>query len=344
MKKYKLRTVLVLVLSVIAVVGIVSAEKLILINGAGATFPYPLYSKWFYEYAKIDPTVNFNYQSIGSGGGIRQITVKTVDFGATDGPMTDQQLKEAPGEILHIPMVAGAVVVTYNISGISEKLNFSPDVTADIFLGKITKWNDKRFVKDNPGVNLPDKKIVVVHRSDGSGTTYIFVDYLCEVSKEWKNKVGKGTSVSWPVGLGGKGNEGVAGLVKQTPYSIGYVELAYAIKNNLGYGAVKNKAGKFIVPSLKSTTAAIASKIYSMPSDFRVSLVNPDETDAYPIAGFTWILVYKNQTDKVKGEKLVRLLNWAITDGQKYADDLFYAGLPLNIVTQIQQKLKEITY
>lgn len=340
----KLRIVLVTVLSVIAVASISLAGKLILINGAGATFPYPIYSKWFYEYAKIDPSVNFNYQSIGSGGGIRQITVKTVDFGASDGPMTDKQLKEAPAEILHIPMVAGAVVVTYNIPKISKQINFSPAVIADIFLGKITKWNDKGLVKDNPTVNLPDKKIIVVHRSDGSGTTYIFVDYLCEISKEWKTKVGKGTSVNWPVGLGGKGNEGVSGLVKQTPYSIGYVELAYAIKNNLGYGTVKNKAGKFIVPSLQSTTAAISSKTSGMPSDFRVSLVNPNGADAYPIAGFTWILVYKNQTDKNKGEKIVRFLNWAITDGQKYAADLFYAGLPLNIVTQIQQKLKGITY
>ncbi|MEK6645596.1 MAG: phosphate ABC transporter substrate-binding protein PstS [Candidatus Firestonebacteria bacterium] len=329
---------------VISFANISLAGKLLLINGAGATFPYPLYSKWFYEYAKIDTSVNFNYQSIGSGGGIRQITVQTVDFGATDGPMTDQQLKEAPGAILHIPMVAGAVVVTYNIAGIDEKLKFSPDVITDIFMGNITKWNDKRIAQDNPGVRLPDNKIIVVHRSDGSGTTYIFVDYLCEVSSEWKNKVGKGTSVSWPVGLGGKGNEGVAGLVKQTPYSIGYVELAYAIKSNLEYGAIKNKTGKFIVPSLQSITASISSKANSMPSDFRVSLVNSGGIDTYPISGFTWILVYKNQTDKIKGEKLVRFLNWAITDGQKYAADLFYAGLPLNIVTKIQQKLKEITY
>jgi len=344
MKKTRLEKVMKSLMMMFIVVSTSLAEKLILINGAGATFPYPLYSKWFYEYTKIDPSVNFNYQSIGSGGGIRQITVKTVDFGATDGPMTDKQLEDAPGEIFHIPMVAGAVVITYNLPGINESIKFSPDVIADIFLGKIVKWNDKRLVKDNPGVNLPDKKIIVVHRSDGSGTTYIFVDYLCEVSKEWKSKVGKGTSVNWPVGLGGKGNEGVAGLVKQISYSIGYVELAYAIKNNLGYGAIKNKAGKFIVPSLKSTTAAIASKTYTMPPDFRVSLVNPDGEDAYPIAGFTWILIYKNQDDKVKGEKLVKFLNWAITDGQKYAPDLLYAPLPLNIVAQIQQKLRDITY
>jgi len=320
------------------------AARLILINGAGATFPYPIYSKWFYEYAKIDGTVNFNYQSIGSGGGIRQIIAQTVDFGATDGPMTDKQLKQAPGEILHIPMVAGAAVVAYNLEGLNKNLNFSPDVLADIFLGKISKWNDKRIVKDNPGINLPDKKIIVVHRSDGSGTTYIFVDYLCEISQKWKNTVGKDTSVNWPIGLGAKGNEGVAGLIKQTPNSIGYVELTYAIKNNIFYGAVKNKAGKFIIPNLESITAAIASKTNDIPSDFRVSLVNPDGPDAYPIAGLTWILVYKKQIDKIKGEKIVKFLNWAITDGQKYAEDLLYAPLPTNLVSLIQKKIKEISY
>lgn len=322
----------------------IGAEKLVLINGAGATFPYPLYSKWFYEYTKIDPTVNFNYQSIGSGGGIRQITARTVDFGATDGPMSDEQMKQVQGEILHIPTVAGAVVVIYNIPNTTSKLNFSQKVLVDIFLGKITKWNDQQIANDNPNVNLPDKKIVLVHRSDGSGTTYIFTDYLCEISKEWKIKVGKGTSVNWPVGLGAKGNEGVAGVVKQTPHSIGYVELVYALKNNLSYACIKNKSGKYIEPSLHSITSAIASKSSSMPSDFRVSLVNPDGADAYPISGFTWILVYKNQTDKVKGEKIVKLLNWAVTEGQKYAEELSYAPLPPTVVQMIQEKLKEIKY
>lgn len=344
MKKNFLKVVLTAIASVVWVVNSGFAQRIILINGAGATFPYPIYSKWFYEYTKIDPSVNFNYQSIGSGGGIRQIIARTVDFGASDAPMTAEQMKTAKEEIFHIPMVAGAVVLTYNIPGLTERLNFSPDVIAEIFLGKITKWNDKKILKDNPGVQLPDKKIIVVHRSDGSGTTFIFTDYLCGVSKEWKNKIGKGTSVNWATGLGAKGNEGVTGLIKQTPYSIGYVELSYAIRNNLGYGNIKNKAGKFITPTLSSITAALAAKAQNMPSDFRVSIVNPDGVDSYPIAGLTWILVYKNQTDKVKGEKIVKFLNWAITDGQKYASDLHYAPLPGNLVQQIQKKLKEITY
>ncbi|MEW6086832.1 MAG: phosphate ABC transporter substrate-binding protein PstS [bacterium] len=324
----------------------VLAVRLLLINGAGATFPYPIYSKWFYEYAKIDETVNFNYQSIGSGGGIRQITEKTVDFGATDGPMTDEQLNKAGGEMFHIPMVAGAVVLTYNLPDVRANnhspLRFSPDVVADIFMGKIKKWNDQKIARDNPGVNLPDKKIVVVHRSDGSGTTYIFVDYLSEISGVWKSKVGKGTSINWPVGLGGKGNEGVTGLVKQTPGSIGYVELAYAVKNKLPYGDIKNSAGNFITPSLESVTRALDAKVDTMPSDFRVSLVNPPGKDAYPVAGLTWILVYKNQNDKAKGEKIVRFLNWAVTDGQKYAPELLYAPLPDSLVKKIEKKISEI--
>jgi phosphate transport system substrate-binding protein len=320
------------------------AAKLLLINGAGATFPYPLYSKWFYEYAKVDPSVNFNYQSIGSGGGIKQITAQTVDFGASDGALTDEQLKQAPAELFHIPMTAGAVVITYNLSQISQRLKFSPDVVADIYLGKISKWNDPRITRDNPGVNLPNENMIVAHRSDGSGTTNIFTDYLSSVSDNWKARVGKGTSVNWPVGLGGKGNEGVAGLVKQTPGAIGYVELAYAVKNNLPYADIKNKSGNFITPSIESTTAAINGKVNSMPSDFRVSLVNPDGSDAYSIAGVTWILVYKNQTDKVKGEKIVAFLHWAITDGQKYSADLLYAPLPESMVNKIKEKIDRITY
>ena len=324
--------------------GVAQADKLLLINGAGATFPYPLYSKWFYEYTKVDDSVNFNYQSIGSGGGIRQITAQTVDFGASDGALTDEQLKQTPGELLHIPMTAGAVVVTYNLPQISQPLKFSPDVVADIYLGKISRWNDPRIASDNPGVNLPGQNIIVSHRSDGSGTTNIFTNYLSSVSGVWKARVGNGTSVNWPVGLGGKGNEGVAGLVKQTQGAIGYVELAYAVKNNLSYADIKNKSGNFIKPSIESTTAAVNGKVNSMPADFRVSLVNPDGADAYPIAGFTWILVYKNQPDKVKGKKIVEFLRWAVTSGQQYSADLLYAPLPDTMVKQIEAKISQISY
>lgn len=315
-----------------------------LINGAGATFPYPIYSKWFSEYAKIDPSVNFNYQSIGSGGGIKQISAETVDFGASDAALTNDQLWAAPGKLLHIPMVGGAVAVTYNLPGISQTLNLTPEVLAGIFLGKIAKWNDPKIAQDNAGVNLPAADIIVAHRSDGSGTTNIFTDYLSSVSSEWKKKVGKGTSVSWPEGLGGKGNEGVAGLIKQTPGAIGYVELAYAVRNNLAYAAIGNKAGKFILPSLESTTAAIAGRASSMPADFRVSLVNADGADAYPIAGFTWILIYKNQNDAFKGRKMVEFLKWAVHDGQQYTKELLYAPLPAEVVKKIDERLKEVTY
>ena len=321
--------------------GAVSAQMLM--NGAGATFPYPIYSKWFDEYTKVDPSARFNYQSIGSGGGIRQITERTVDFGASDGPMTDELLRKAPGELLHIPTVLGAVVATYNLPG-NPKLRFTPDLLADIFLGKVTKWSDPRITSVNPGVSLPDKAIIVVHRSDGSGTTYIWVDYLSKVSKEWEQRVGRGTSVNWPVGLGGKGNEGVAGQVKSTPGAIGYVELAYATKNNLPAAAIRNQAGKFVEPSIQSTTAAAAGAAKNMPSDFRVSLTNPPGEDAYPIASFTWLLVYKDQPDETKGRALVKFLWWAIHDGQKYTSDLLYAPLPSQVVSQIEAKLKQITY
>ena len=314
-----------------------------LMNGAGATFPYPIYSKWFDEYAKVNTGVRFNYQSIGSGGGIRQVTERTVDFGASDGPMTDDQLKKAPGALLHIPTVLGAVVATYNLPG-SPKLRFTGDILADIFLGKITKWNDARITSSNPGVSLPDSPIIVVHRSDGSGTTYIWVDYLSKVSKEWDQKVGRGTSVEWPVGLGGKGNEGVSGQVKNTPGAIGYVELAYAIKNNLPVSAVRNQAGKFVDPTIRSTTAAAESAAKNMPADFRVSLTNPPGDDAYPIASFTWLLVYKEQANQEKGRALVQFLSWAIHDGQKYAPDLLYAPLPSPVVKQIEATLHQITF
>jgi phosphate transport system substrate-binding protein len=315
----------------------------ILMNGAGATFPYPIYSKWFDEYAKLDQGVRFNYQSIGSGGGIRQITARTVDFGASDGPMTDDQLQRAPGELLHVPTVLGAVVATYNLPG-NPKLRFAPDVLAGIFLGKITKWNDPRIAAATPGISLPDQSILVVHRSDGSGTTYIWTDYLSKVSPEWDAKVGRGTSVNWPVGLGGKGNEGVAGQIKNTPGALGYVELAYAIKNNLPAASVRNAVGKFVEPSVETTTAAAAGAARSMPEDFRVSLTNAPGDNAYPIASFTWLLVYRDQPDEAKGKALVKFLWWMIHDGQRYAANLFYAPLPSVVVKQIEAKLGRIAY
>jgi phosphate transport system substrate-binding protein len=323
--------------------GVRPAAAQALMNGAGATFPYPIYSKWFDEYAKVDPSARFNYQSIGSGGGIRQITSRTVDFGATDGPMSDDQLKKAPGELLHIPTVLGAVVATYNLPG-NPKLRFTPEILGDIFLGKLTKWNDAKLTAANPGVSLPDQPILVVHRSDGSGTTYIWVDYLAKVSREWEQKVGRGTSVNWPVGLGGKGNEGVAGQIKNTPGALGYVELAYAIKNNLPAASVKNLAGTFVEPTIESTTAAAAGAAKDMPADFRVSLTNPPGERAYPIASFTWLLVYKDQPDEAKGKSLVKFLWWMAHDGQKYTADLLYAPLPPQVVKQIEAKLGEITF
>ncbi len=343
MNKIK-KIVTIITLITTTTMNIFSQQKVILINGAGATFPYPLYSKWFYEYAKIDKTVNFNYQSIGSGGGIRQILAKTVDFGASDAIMTDEQLKQAAGEIIHIPTTAGAVVLIYNIPEVKQRIKLTPEIISGIYLGKIKKWNDPKIVQVNPNINMPDKKIIVARRSDGSGTTFIFTDYLCEISQEWKSKVGKGTSVNWPVGLGGKGNEGVAGIVKNTPYSIGYVEISYAIQNNLNYAMIKNKAGVFVKPTVESITAAIANKAKNMPADYRVSIVNADGENSYPIAGFTWLLVYKKQDDKVKGEKLVKFLKWAITDGQKYCADLIYAPLPENLQKMILKTIDSIEY
>jgi phosphate transport system substrate-binding protein len=314
-----------------------------LINGAGATFPYPIYSKWFDEYIKVDPEVRFNYQSIGSGGGIKQVTARTVDFGATDGPMTDEQLKQASGELVHIPTVLGAVVATYNLPG-SPRLKFTGEVLADIFLGKITKWNDPRIAGENAGVTLPDQPIIVVHRSDGSGTTYIWVDYLSKISPEWQKKVGRGTSVNWPVGLGGKGNEGVSGQVKNTPGALGYVELAYAVKNKLPVASVKNAAGKFVEPTIQTTTAAAAGVAKNMPADFRVSLTNPPGDEAYPVASFTWLLVYRDQPNETKGRALAKFLWWMSHEGQRFADDLLYAPLPAAVVKQVEAKVKEITY
>ncbi len=327
--------------AVIAGLGLASsAMAATLINGAGATFPYPIYSKWFDVYSTVNPDVRFNYQSIGSGGGIKQVSSGTVDFGATDGPMTDQQLADAPGRLLHIPTVMGAVVVTYNVPGMEKGLKLSPDVIADIYLGNIKMWNDPRLQQANPDAELPAEPIIVARRSDGSGTTFIFVDYLCSVSNAWKLKVGKGPSVNWPVGLGGKGNEGVSGLVKQTPGALGYVELSYAMKNNLAYAFVQNKAGNFVEPSIASVSKAAEG--VNMPSDFRVSLVNSANPDAYPISGFTWLLIYKNPKDAAKGKAIVDFIKWAVTDGQQYADDLLYAPLPKDVVAMVQKKLEEV--
>ncbi|MFN4182799.1 MAG: phosphate ABC transporter substrate-binding protein PstS [bacterium] len=320
---------------------LISYAEVVTLTGAGATFPYPLYSKWFYEYNKLFPNVKINYQSIGSGGGIRQIMERTVDFGATDGFMTDEQLEKAPG-ILHIPMVAGADVVTYNLPGLPGGLRFTPEIIAGIFLGEITDWDDPRIQEVNPGVNFPKHKIIVVHRSDGSGTTAIWTHYLSAVSATWAKKVGAGTSVNWPTGLGGKGNEGVAGLVKQVPGSIGYVELAYAVQNKLPYGQVRNKAGKFVEPTLESITAAMAEavKARKIPPDTRIYLVDAPGEKSYPIAGFTWLLVYEKQKDPVKGKVLVDFLRWAITEGQKYAPPLLYAPLAPEVV-QLNMKIIE---
>jgi phosphate transport system substrate-binding protein len=302
------------------------------INAAGATFPYPLYSKWFDMYHKLHPDVQINYQSIGSGGGISQLLAHTVDFGASDGPMTDQQLSQAGFKILHFPTVLGGDVPSYNISGVATDLKFTPEALVGIYLGKITKWNDPAIAGANPGVKLPAQDIVVVHRSDGSGTTYIWTDYLSKVSPEWKSKVGTGTSVKWPVGLGGKGNEGVAGLVKQTPNAIGYVELIYAVQNQLPYGLVKNAAGEFIKATLQSVSAAAASA--SMPDDFRVSITNPTGKGAYPIASFTWLLVPAQIADAKKREAIKGFLYWMMAEGQQYCEPLAYAKLPKEVVAK----------
>ncbi len=314
----------------------------VLVNGAGATFPYPIYSKWFDEYHKLHPDIQINYQSIGSGGGIRQVLAGTVDFGATDGPMTDEQLGQAKTKILHFPTVLGGVVPTYNIPGVSQELKFTGDALAGIFLCKIAKWNDGELTRANPGVNLPGDDIVVVHRSDGSGTTYVWVDYLSKVSEEWKTKVGKNTSVNWPVGLGGKGNEGVAGLVKQTPNSIGYVELIYAVQNNMSYGSVRNSSGNFIKADLASVTAAAAAAAKAMPDDFRVSITNPAGKNAYPVASFTWLLVPAKIEDGEKRKVIVDFLHWMLKDGQKHAEPLAYAPLPKEVVAKETKAISEV--
>jgi phosphate transport system substrate-binding protein len=312
------------------------------IDGAGATFPYPIYSKWFSEYNKLHPEVQINYQSIGSGGGIRQLTNQTVFFGATDGPMTAEQMQGAPGRVLHLPTVLGGVVPVYNIPGVEAELKFTGKALADIFLGKVTKWNDPAIAGANPGVSLPGSDITVTHRSDGSGTTYIWVDYLSKVSPDFKKTVGVATSVNWPVGIGGKGNEGVAGLVKQTPGSIGYVELIYALQNKIAYGSVQNMAGEFVRASVDAVTAAAAAAAKQMPPDFRVSITNAPGSGVYPISSFTWLLFYENPKDKKKAKIMVDLMKWGLTEGQKYCKDLGYAPLPEGVVALEIEAIKRI--
>jgi phosphate transport system substrate-binding protein len=308
------------------------AAQNVQINGAGATFPYPLYSKWFDEYHKAHPNVQINYQSIGSGGGIRQVTNQTVFFGATDGPMTNDQLQAAAGKILHFPTALGAVVPVYNIPNLKVELKFSGQVLADIYLGKITKWNDQALAALNPGVGLPATDITVVHRSDGSGTTYIWVDFLSKTSPAFRSKVGVNTAVKWPAGVGGKGNEGVAGLVTQSPGAIGYVELIYALQSKISYGAVQNMGGEFVRASVESVTAAAAAAVAQMPPDFRVSITNAPGKGVYPISSFTWLLLYENPKDKAQSKIMIDFLKWALTDGQKFAPQLGYASLPAEVV------------
>jgi phosphate transport system substrate-binding protein len=338
-----MKKLIVAAILLISLAGPAWAEP-ILINGAGATFPYPIYSKWFDEYAKINPDLHFNYQSIGSGGGIRQASESTVDFGATDGPMNDEQMSKAKVKLLHFPTVLGADVPTYNLPEVRGGLNFTPQALAGIFLGTITKWNDPELVKANPDAKLPEKLIIVVHRSDGSGTTYVWVDYLSKVSPEWKEKVGVGTSVNWPVGLGGKGNEGVAGLVKQTPYAIGYVELIYAEQNKMSYGQVQNSAGQFVKADLATVTAAAAGAVKTMPADFRVSITNASGEKAYPVASFTWLLIPEKISDPKKGKAIVEFLRWMLKDGQRLAPELLYAPLPKEVVAMEEQAIGQIKH
>ena len=340
------RLPITVVLAILGFAGLVWADSTLSLTGAGATFPYPIYSKWFDEYHKKDANIQINYQSIGSGGGIKQITEGTVDFGASDGPMTDAQLKAYQDKhgfpILHFPTVLGADVPTYNIPGVSAELNFTPQALAGIFLGKVTKWNDPLITGPNKGVNLPANDILVVHRSEGSGTTYIWTDYLSKVSEEWKTRVGKGTAVNWPVGLGGQGNEGVAGLVKQTPNSIGYVELIYAIQNKMLYGRVQNSSGAFIKADLASVTAAAASAAENMPADFRVSITNSPGKTAYPISSFTWLLIPSKIPDASKRDAIKGFVSWMLGQGQNYTEALSYARLPKEVVAKEKKALTEV--
>jgi len=326
-----MRTLGIAAIGFTVLVASAAAQKM-QIQGAGATFPNPIYSKWFSEYNKLHPNVQINYQPIGSGGGIRQITGQTVFFGASDGPMTGQQLKAAPGALMHLPTVLGAIVPVYNIPGVTGELKFTGELLANIYLGKVTKWNDAAIAQLNAGVKLPATDITVVHRSDGSGTTYIWVDYLSKVSPEWKSNVGVNTSVNWPAGVGGKGNEGVSGIVTQTPGSIGYVELIYALQNKISYGTVRNAAGEFTKATVQSVTAAAAAAATQMPADFRVSITNAPGKGVYPISSFTWLLLYENPKDKAQAKTMVDFVKWALTDGQKYCAPLGYAPLPDSVV------------
>ena len=342
MRNIKLRWLQVALAVTLALVLVTVGLAKVSINGGGATFPYPIYSKWFSEYNKLHPDVEINYQSQGSGFGIQQIQKQTVFFGATDGPMTPDQLLGAAGKVLHFPTVLGADVPVYNIPGVTAELKFTGAVLANIFLGKITKWNDAEIAKVNPGVTLPNMDVTVAHRSDGSGTTYIWVDYLAKVSPEWKTKVGVATAVNWPVGLGGKGNDGVTSLVKQTPGAIGYVELIYALQNKMTYGSVQNANGEFVAAKVDSVTAAAAEAAAKMPADFRVSITNASGKGVYPISSFTWILLYENPKDKAMAKTFVDFMNWMLVDGQKFAPALGYAPLPAQVVALEKEALKKI--
>ena len=311
------------------------------LNAAGATFPYPIYSKWFNEYAKQHPGVEINYQAIGSGGGIRQVTSGTVDFGASDGPMSDEQLSASKVKIVHIPTVLGAVVPIYNLPGVNAELKFSPDVLADIYLGKIANWSDARIAKDNPGIKLPNTDIIVVHRSDGSGTTYIFTDYLSKVSNDWKNGVGKSTAVPWPKGIGGKGNEAVAGLVRQMPGAIGYVELIYALQNKIAFGYIRNAAGNWVKGSIDGVTEAAAS-VKQMPADYRVSITNAPGANAYPISSFTWLLIPNPASNSANGKVIKDFLNWMLDSGESEASSLYYAPLPKSVADKVRSTVNQL--
>lgn len=321
------------------------AQSEIRLTGAGATFPYPIYSKWVLEYTRARPHIEINYQSIGSGGGIRQFMDRTVDFGATDGPMADSQIATVRGNVIHIPTVLGAVVPVYSLPGVSQQLRFTPEVLAGIFLGQITSWSDSRMAAANPGVRLPNQDIIVVHRSDGSGTTYVWTDYLSKVSPEWNRRVGRATSVAWPVGLGGRGNEGVASTVSRTPGAIGYVELVYAVQNRIPYGLVRNRAGQFVNATLQTTTAAAAAAVATLgaDTDFRVSITDPQGADAYPIASFTWILIPRQISDATRGRALLEFLWWATHEAQRFATELGYATLPPRVVELVEARLRSVT-
>jgi phosphate transport system substrate-binding protein len=329
-------------IAIAAIAGVTTAAQTIQINGAGATFPAPIYAKWFAEYNKLHPNVRINYQPLGSGAGIRQITERTVFFGASDSPMTQDQLLAAPGKILHLPTVLGAVVPVYNLPGVSQELKFSGPVLANIFLGKITKWNDPAIAALNAGVTLPSSDIVVAHRSDGSGTTYIWVDFLSKVSAEFKKTVGVGTSVKWPVGVAAAKNDGVAAIVAQTPGALGYVELIYAIQTKTAYGQVQNMNGKFVKASIDSVTAAAAAAAGQMPPDFRVSITNAPGDAVYPISSFTWLLLYQEAKDKAQAKVMVDFMKWALTDGQKFAGEMGYAPIPKNVVEMEMKTLATI--